>query len=259
MASPIALGAGMTRLASHYRVQRTEAELAIIAADWKEALSRFPDEIFARAVDSWIIAFDQHPKLNQMIDACNEELRMIQRRRSEAARSGSVRVPDERIADARIARRAIHVARVMRLAPARSWAEMEIRAGMDVSAVEEIETIFSRPRGLVDLRGHDHTRGRDGCPVCSRHDHSSASWREDCPECGAPPPELYEWSVCAGCDGSGYVPVDGFFGDVRPCLSCNEEVHRLWEDGHFRSGHSCAVCTRSTPRRPVGGVPEKSS
>jgi hypothetical protein len=256
MASPIAIGAALTRLASHFRVQRSEAEMAIVAEDWKTELSRVPDEILSRAVDSWIIAFDRHPTLSQMIEASLEETRLIARRRAEAGRQGrSNDPPPERVVNPRIATRAIAVARLMKLAPARTWAEMEIRAAMDVSALEEVESLFPRTRGAaIEARGHDHAKGRDGCPVCSRHDHSSPSWREDCPECGAPLPELYEWSTCAGCDGSGYVPVDDFHGSVRPCLICNEAVHRLWEGGHFLPGHRCDLCTTNAKRRPVGSA-----
>ena len=238
----------MTRLATHFRVTRSEAEMAIISADWKEGLSRFPDEILARAVDSWILGYDRYPTLNQIIEACLVEARDVMKRRAESQRTGRVDIPPERIANPKTARRAIHVARLLKLAPARTWAEMELRAGMDVSALEEIEE-FDRMRGGLDARGHDHSKGREGCPICSRHDHSSPTWREDCPECGAALPDLYEWSICSGCDGSGWVPIDGFYGDVRPCLICNEHLHSLWEGGHFARGHRCDVCQPPRGRR----------
>jgi hypothetical protein len=106
------------------------------------------------------------------------------------------------------------------------------------------------------VRGHDHSQGREKCRVCGPHDHSDPDWRELCPECGAPLPDLYEWSRCAGCDGSGWVPTHGF-DPVRPCLVCNEHLHSLWEGGHFAPGHRCDVCSPPRGRRPSessGGV-----
>jgi len=256
MASPSSIGAAMTRLASHFRVPRSEVELAIVSADWKEGLARFPDEILARAVDSWILEYDRHPTLNQIVEACLVETRLIVRRRAEAQRDGRSHLPPrEDIVNPRMANRAIQVARVMKLAPAKNLAEMELRAAMDISALEDVKDLFAtRVTGIVDTLGHEHSKGRSGCPVCSRHDHSAPTWREDCPECGAPVPDLYEWSSCASCDGSGWIPIDGFYGPVRPCLVCNEESHRLWEGGHYAMNHRCDVCapTRKRSRETEG-------
>lgn len=256
MASPACVVAGMTRLSSHFRVQRTEAEAAIIAADWREALARFPDHLVSRAVDNWIISYDRFPTLSQFIEATLVEARLIRREQYEARREGRPDIPTELIPNPKVALRAIHVARVMKMLPAQSWEEMEQRAAMDVSLFEEPKSLLpSVERGGIDPRGHDHSKGRENCRVCGPHDHSSPNWREDCPECGSPLPVLYVWSVCAGCDGSGYVPQGvGGYGPVIPCFRCNEETYSLWEGGHFALNHRCEVCTRSTPRRSVGSA-----
>lgn len=54
---------------------------------------------------------------------------------------------------------------------------------------------------------------------------------------------LYDCGLCL--EGVGFIGV----GSVVPCSRCRPEQRALYDEGHFRVGHSCETCRPSSRRR----------
>lgn len=235
MTTPVVIAQALGRLAIHYRLDRGLDETETLTHDWGIALREYPNPVFEAAVETWIIISQWHPTLAEIIDACVDEAAMRKEfLRVERARELENPEP-EHLADAHTAAKAIRAAAALRMPPAATWEEMATRGTMDVSLLG--------PRSIT----HEHRDGTANCSICSRHDHSSADWRETCPECGVAPVPLYRWSMCRKCDGSGWMEVKN--GSVRPCEDCNGHAHALWAGGHYESGHRCEECSTRPGRK----------
>lgn len=250
MASPRTITLCLNRLNAHCRGERDEATLAVIAADLQTMLRHFDDGVVIRATDTFIVASDWFPGTSEFLDEVQAEARIaMTERAAQAALPRATEPPPEHLADAHVAVRGIRAGRALGLPPASTWDEIAARSQLDVEGLVEVEASANALLGGIghsgtDPRGHDHHDGKASCRLCSRHDHSQPNWRETCPACGGPLPDLYVWSVCAGCDGNGWVTVEAHgHGDVRPCGTCNARAYTLWLGGHYLPGHRCEECT----------------
>lgn len=253
MASARCITMCLNRLNTHCRGERDEQAIAVLAADLQRLLRNFPDGLVIAATDTFVVANDWFPSTSEIVNEVQAEARIEARER--AALTTGATPEREHLADAKVAVRGIRAGRALGLPPASTWGELEARAQLDVEGLVEVEAshqalLAGIGRGGTDPRGHDHHNGVAGCYVCNRHDHTQPDWRETCPACGGPLPELYQWSTCSGCDGSGWVCVETHgHGDVKPCMVCNATAYGLWVGGHFEPGHRCEECAPTRRRR----------
>ena len=217
MATDTTILAHLGRLWVNYRIQLSDVDASLVESEWLSAFGRFEDEAIRAATETWLLREEWMPTIAGFLDQVQSEQRAIVRATVDHALPSGPR-NDEPLADSH------------------AWAET-IRIATGLVYVEP----DMRARG-GDLRGHDHHRGAEHCPICSGQRRIESKERPFVP----PKPQ---WSTCSECDGSHYVEVDGPGLVVRPCSRCNGFAYSLWIGGHYEPGHRCDECAPVGRRR----------
>ena len=94
--------------------------------------------------------------------------------------------------------------------------------------------------GGDDSRGHDHHRGAEHCPVCSRRDEIAATFQARVAELLAargvtPVPQPVQTYRCRHCHDTGMVTVDDNPAtlSMKPCADCCPEAIEAWAGGEL--------------------------
>lgn len=94
--------------------------------------------------------------------------------------------------------------------------------------------------GGDETRGHDHHRGAEHCPVCSRRDEIAATFQARVAELLAargvtPVPQPVRTFRCRHCRDTGMVTVDDDPAtlSMKPCPDCCPEATEAWANGEL--------------------------
>lgn len=107
--------------------------------------------------------------------------------------------------------------------------------------VDVLRTALSEAMpGGDDSRGHDHHRGAEHCPVCSRRDEIAATFQARVAELLAargvtPVPQPIQTYRCRHCHDTGMVTVDDNPAtlSMKPCADCCPEATEAWSNGEL--------------------------
>jgi hypothetical protein len=116
---------------------------------------------------------------------------------------------------------------------------MDDRHGREMVDVLRTALSEAMPAG-DDTRGHNHHRGAENCPVCSRSGEIAEQFQARVAELLAarqlvPAPQPVPLVRCRHCKDTGMVPVDDNPAtfSVKPCAECRPEATEAWANGEL--------------------------